>query len=231
MRAGGVVLRPLLFFGHLVHGERASTLSAGRGAHRPETAVTAGKSVLAMPTNVCPCNCGVRRPRKQPPTGMDHAAQRGAGGPFRTSRQSRMAGFRKARGIQRQEGAAGSTRTCARFSTTNRLTRSPSPRRTIGMLCRPSGRARRARTYMSRTCTHNIFEAKQIVAAARKYDRIVQQGSQKQVVDGHCRKAYSRCARASSATSTWPAGCATRHATPSDARRFRTCPRAVDYDL
>jgi predicted dehydrogenase len=32
--------------------------------------------------------------------------------------------------------------------------------------------------YVEKPCTHNIFEAKQIVAAARKYNRIVQHGSQ-----------------------------------------------------
>ena len=32
--------------------------------------------------------------------------------------------------------------------------------------------------YVEKPCSHNIFEAKQIVAAARKYDRIVQHGSQ-----------------------------------------------------
>jgi predicted dehydrogenase len=32
--------------------------------------------------------------------------------------------------------------------------------------------------YVEKPCTHNIYEAKQIVAATRKYDRIVQQGSQ-----------------------------------------------------
>ena len=32
--------------------------------------------------------------------------------------------------------------------------------------------------YVEKPCSHNIFEAQQIVAAARKYDRIVQQGSQ-----------------------------------------------------
>jgi predicted dehydrogenase len=32
--------------------------------------------------------------------------------------------------------------------------------------------------YVEKPCAHNIFEAKQIVAAARKYDRMVQQGSQ-----------------------------------------------------
>jgi predicted dehydrogenase len=32
--------------------------------------------------------------------------------------------------------------------------------------------------YVEKPCSHNIYEARQIVAAARKYDRIVQQGSQ-----------------------------------------------------
>src|SRR5580700_10127190 len=32
--------------------------------------------------------------------------------------------------------------------------------------------------YVEKPCSHNIFEARQIVAAARKYNRMVQQGSQ-----------------------------------------------------
>ena len=32
--------------------------------------------------------------------------------------------------------------------------------------------------YVEKPCSHNVFEAQQIVAAARKYNRIVQQGSQ-----------------------------------------------------
>ena len=32
--------------------------------------------------------------------------------------------------------------------------------------------------YVEKPCSHNMFEARQIVAAARKYDRLVQQGSQ-----------------------------------------------------
>src|SRR5437016_2080257 len=32
--------------------------------------------------------------------------------------------------------------------------------------------------YVEKPCSHNIFEAQQIVAAARKYNRMVQQGSQ-----------------------------------------------------
>ena len=31
--------------------------------------------------------------------------------------------------------------------------------------------------YVEKPCSHNLFEARQIVAAARKYDRMVQQGS------------------------------------------------------
>src|SRR6476660_6729252 len=34
--------------------------------------------------------------------------------------------------------------------------------------------------YVEKPCSHNVFESQQIVAAARKYDRIVQQGSQSQ---------------------------------------------------
>src|SRR3954447_20773446 len=32
--------------------------------------------------------------------------------------------------------------------------------------------------YVEKPCSHNMFEAKQVVAATRKYNRIVQQGSQ-----------------------------------------------------
>jgi len=32
--------------------------------------------------------------------------------------------------------------------------------------------------YVEKPCTHNVFESKQVVAAARKYNRMVQQGSQ-----------------------------------------------------
>jgi predicted dehydrogenase len=32
--------------------------------------------------------------------------------------------------------------------------------------------------YVEKPCSHNVFESQQIIAAARKYDRIVQQGSQ-----------------------------------------------------
>src|SRR4029079_8756831 len=32
--------------------------------------------------------------------------------------------------------------------------------------------------YVEKPCSHNVFESQQIIAAARKYDRMVQQGSQ-----------------------------------------------------
>jgi len=38
--------------------------------------------------------------------------------------------------------------------------------------------------YVEKPCSHNIFEARQIVAAARKYDRMVQQGSQSRSMAG-----------------------------------------------
>jgi predicted dehydrogenase len=37
--------------------------------------------------------------------------------------------------------------------------------------------------YVEKPCSHNVFESQQIVAAARKYDRIVQQGSQSRSSD------------------------------------------------
>ena len=38
--------------------------------------------------------------------------------------------------------------------------------------------------YVEKPCSHNIFESQQMVAAARKYDRIVQQGSQSRSAPG-----------------------------------------------
>ena len=49
--------------------------------------------------------------------------------------------------------------------------------------------------YVEKPCSHNMFEARQIVAAAQKYDRMVQHGSQqrsgigREVVQEACRKA------------------------------------------
>ena len=42
--------------------------------------------------------------------------------------------------------------------------------------------------YVEKPCSHNMFEAKQMVAAARKYNRMVQQGSQQPLRQRHCRK-------------------------------------------
>ena len=50
--------------------------------------------------------------------------------------------------------------------------------------------------YVEKPCSHNIFEAKQIVAAARKYNRIVQQGSQSRSSRGAAGSASRRCAKA-----------------------------------
>ena len=57
----------------------------------------------------------------------------------------------------------------ASCSKTNRSTPSRSPRRTTTTRCRPSGHARPARTCtVEKPCSHNMFEARQIVAAAKQ---------------------------------------------------------------
>ena len=56
-------------------------------------------------------------------------------------------------------------------------TRSPLPRRTTITRCRRSGVCQAGKhVYCEKPATHNIFEAKQVVAAARKYNKIVQNG-------------------------------------------------------
>ena len=78
--------------------------------------------------------------------------------------------------------------------------------------------------YVEKPCSHNIFETQQIVAAARKYNRMVQQGTPDSLVGGSAGSHRRRCAKASSAKSTWRAGCASSGATPSAARRNRRSP-------
>ena len=80
--------------------------------------------------------------------------------------------------------------------------------------------------YVEKPCSHNMFEARQIVAAARKYDRMVQQGSQSRSSARAAGSGAEACAKACSAMSTWPAACATNGATPSARRRLSRCPRA-----
>ena len=72
--------------------------------------------------------------------------------------------------------------------------------------------------YVEKPCSHNVFESQQIVAAARKYDRIVQQGSQSRSSPA-LREAVDRMTRASSARSTWRAASATSGATASASTR------------
>ncbi len=85
--------------------------------------------------------------------------------------------------------------------------------------------------YVEKPCSHNMFEAKQIVAAARKYNRIVQQGSQsrsstalqeavQKMRDGYLGDVYL----ARGLCYKWRD---TIGRTPSRSR----CPPGVDYDL
>ena len=62
---------------------------------------------------------------------------------------------------------------------TSPSTPSPSPRPTTGTRCMTVWACQAGKdVYVEKPCSHNMFEAQQIVAAARKYDRMVQQGSQ-----------------------------------------------------
>ena len=71
--------------------------------------------------------------------------------------------------------------------------------------------------YVEKPCSHNVFESQQIVAAARKYNRIVQQGSQSRSSPA-LREAVERMRNGELETSTWRAGSATNGAIPSGAR-------------
>ena len=50
--------------------------------------------------------------------------------------------------------------------------------------------------YVEKPCSHNMFEARQIVAAAAKYNRIVQHGTRRRSVAGHARGRARSCAKA-----------------------------------
>jgi hypothetical protein len=78
--------------------------------------------------------------------------------------------------------------------------------------------------YVEKPCSHNVFESKQIVAAARKYGRIVQMGSQSRSSPA-LQEAVQKMKAANSATSTWPAASASRPATPSARPRSSLFPR------
>jgi Oxidoreductase family, NAD-binding Rossmann fold len=59
--------------------------------------------------------------------------------------------------------------------------------------------------YVEKPVSHNVTEGRRIVEAARKYDRIVQTGTQCRSHQG-IQDAVAFCARASSGRSTWPKG-------------------------
>ena len=71
--------------------------------------------------------------------------------------------------------------------------------------------------YVEKPCSHNMFEAKQIVAAARKYNRIVQQGSQSRSDHGAAGSRAEDARRRDRRRLSWRAACATSGATPSAA--------------
>ena len=58
--------------------------------------------------------------------------------------------------------------------------------------------------YVEKPVSHNIFEGEQMVAAARKYNRIVQVGTQSRSIAHRSGTRSNCCTTAVSARSTWP---------------------------
>ena len=77
--------------------------------------------------------------------------------------------------------------------------------------------------YVEKPVSHNVSEGRRIVQAARKHGRIVQTGTQSRSAPG-MRAAIEYVAREKSATSSWPADCATssaRRSVRKERTRFR----------
>ncbi len=84
------------------------------------------------------------------------------------------AGYRKA-GQEAAGGVHGSAQAAGGQVDRRHLDRHA---RTTTTRCRPSGACQAGKdVYVEKPCAHNMFEARQIVAAAHKYDRIVQHGT------------------------------------------------------
>ncbi len=98
-----------------------------------------------------------------------------------TCSTQRLAEVEKAR----QEASRGLSPTSASCSRTSPSTPSPSPRPTTGTRCMTIWACQAGKdVYVEKPCSHNIFEGRQIVAAAQKYNRIVQHGTQSRSVAG-----------------------------------------------
>jgi len=109
---------------------------------------------------------------------------------------------------------------------TNRSTPSRSPRRNhwhslMGIWACQAGKD----AYVEKPCSHNWWEGKQLVAAANKYNRIVQHGTQSRSSVG-AKEAVQHLRDGLVATCICRAVCATNGAPPSAARPNRRYPRA-----
>ena len=145
-------------------------------------------------------------------------------------------GMSSARRRRRSPSAAGpsrsSSRTCAGSSTTRRSTSSRSPRPNHWHALAAIWACQAGKdVYVEKPVSHNVVEGRRMVEAARKYDRVVQTGTQSRSHQGMPRTRSSSSARASSARSTWPRGSATSRAGRSGTRPTPRCPPGVDYNL
>ena len=79
--------------------------------------------------------------------------------------------------------------------------------------------------YVEKPASHNVFESRQMVAAARKYKRMVQVGSQSRSVEHKIKAMQTAARRRHRQGVTARAACASAAASPSDTRRTNRCPQ------
>jgi predicted dehydrogenase len=84
--------------------------------------------------------------------------------------------------------------------------------------------------YVEKPCSHNIFESRQIVAAARKYDRIVQQGSQSRSSPA-LQEAVQRMAAGELGDVYMARGLCYKRRDTIEHKPVSAVPPGVDYDL
>ena len=120
----------------------------------------------------------LQRPRRQI-TSASTPAARMSRSPTSSTSTRRWARRPATRSRNARAAGRSGSRTCARSSTTSPSTSSRRPRRTIGTPCAASGPCRPARTPTSRSRSATTFpKGAALVAAAKKYGRICQVGTQ-----------------------------------------------------
>ena len=122
-------------------------------------------------------------------------------------------------------------RTSAACSRTSRSTRSRSPRPTTGTRLITIWACQAGKdVYVEKPCSHNVHEGRIAVEAARRYNRIVQHGTQSRSSrDWALAVAAIQSGKSASCWSRGPS--ATSRATASASSRSPTPPKQLDFDI